>query len=98
MPSINDWSPEHQKVIRNAEALLARGVEVYFKYTCAKCGERCAFEEMAHLYKEGKCDACGHVTDLRTPEANLNFLAVAKGDTAMKYLADYLGVLGRKET
>ena len=98
MPRIDDWLPEQQKVIKNAEALIQQGIDVYFKYTCAKCGERCTFEEMGHLYKQGRCEACGHLTNTDSAEAKLNFMAVAKGDTAMKYLADVLGGLGRKET
>src|SRR4051812_44087984 len=35
---------------------------VYFKFTCAQCGERCQFDEPNALYETGECHACGHVT------------------------------------
>ncbi len=34
--------------------------QVFFKFTCPACGERCAFREPNKLYEIGICDRCGH--------------------------------------
>jgi rRNA maturation endonuclease Nob1 len=37
-------------------------VDVYFKFTCAKCGRRCQLADANVLYENGECDKCGHTT------------------------------------
>lgn len=37
-------------------------VEVFFKFTCEKCGERCTFQEPNSIYEFGECCECGHNT------------------------------------
>jgi hypothetical protein len=34
--------------------------EVYFKFTCKECGERCVLEEPNHLYQYSVCAKCGY--------------------------------------
>jgi PHP family Zn ribbon phosphoesterase len=34
--------------------------EIYFKYTCEKCGTRCALEKANTLFENGECFNCGH--------------------------------------
>lgn len=47
-----------------AEAIATHGgpehARVFFKFTCAQCGERCTFNEPNMLREEGECFACGH--------------------------------------
>ena len=38
------------------------GVDVYFKFTCVHCGERCMFQEPNKLYESGECSSCGEST------------------------------------
>lgn len=38
--------------------------EIHFKFTCEKCGERCALEEPNILYEHGECFNCGHSTKI----------------------------------
>lgn len=57
------------EITRMAEAAIENhgGPEmarVYFKFTCATCGERCTFNEPNRLYTEGECHACGHMTEV----------------------------------
>lgn len=37
-------------------------VDVWFKYTCEHCGERCTFQEPNMLYENGECHKCGKTT------------------------------------
>lgn len=36
--------------------------QVFFKFTCAHCKERCTFEEANALWEEGECHKCGGIT------------------------------------
>lgn len=36
--------------------------QVFFKFTCEKCGERCTFETPNTTFETGECAACGHET------------------------------------
>jgi rRNA maturation endonuclease Nob1 len=36
--------------------------DVYFKFTCEKCGERVAFKQPNILFENGECFKCGHTT------------------------------------
>jgi hypothetical protein len=35
-------------------------LQIHFKYTCLKCGERCTLTEPNILYERGECHKCGH--------------------------------------
>ena len=53
-----------QQIMNMAEEALQKfnlNTQVYFKYTCKKCGERRTFEEPNILYEYGDCE-CGHKT------------------------------------
>lgn len=70
--------PKHLKpIIEAANKRIAEGGDVYFKFTCAKCGIRQTFETKNTFYPEGKCEECSHITDLLNEKANVNFLYVA---------------------
>ncbi len=36
--------------------------EVFFKFSCQQCGERCTFNEPNVLWEVGECHACGSKT------------------------------------
>lgn len=53
-----------EEIVRMASEAIAQnggpGVsEVYFKFTCPHCGERCTFDEPNQLFEEGECCGCG---------------------------------------
>lgn len=56
------------------KAIAAAGgpgaARVYFKFTCAKCGNRCQFTEPNKLYERGVCCECG--TDQPVTEAGFS--------------------------
>lgn len=54
------------EMIEQANSIIGTipGVKVYFKFTCAGCGERCTLLEPNVLYEEGECFACGHMTKI----------------------------------
>lgn len=53
--------------------------KVYFKFTCAHCGNRCTFEEPNTMYVSGHCDRCEKITQIK--EAGF-LLVVSPGQKA----------------
>ncbi len=51
-------------VVREATAAINRGMTVYQKFTCAKCGSRQTMTEPNVFFQFGKCERCGFETDL----------------------------------
>ena len=84
---LNNQPPRVREVIVTANDLIEHGCRVHFKFTCEKCGNRCAFEEKNTFHESGVCDRCGHETDTRLSTANLNYLVIAEGAEAADYLA-----------
>jgi len=39
--------------------------EIYFKFTCEACGERCTLVEANKLYEKGICHVCEHETEIK---------------------------------
>jgi hypothetical protein len=70
----NDY-PLHE-CAREAEKLIAKGCDVYQKWTCAACGERVTANQPNHWTEQGhheeKADGspCGHITDIRLTGCN----------------------------
>jgi hypothetical protein len=60
----NDYPIE--ELMKRADAYVAQfgegNVDIHFKFTCEKCGERCMFEEPNKLFERGDCHKCGHST------------------------------------
>jgi hypothetical protein len=40
------------------------GAEIYFKFTCEHCGERCTLQKPNVLYESGECWKCGKLTPI----------------------------------
>lgn len=70
----NEFNHPFYEVIKEAEALIQTGAEVFQKFTCENCGNRLTMDVPNAFYKEGSCDNCGHVTNIE--EAGCNFLLV----------------------
>ena len=49
-------------------------VQVYFKFTCEKCGERCILAEPNVLFDYGECCECGPKTRIREGGMMLQFV------------------------
>jgi hypothetical protein len=60
------------EVYENVNDILEKnpGAEVFFKFTCENCMTRQTFDIPNTLYKEGKCEECGHVTNLERRGCN----------------------------
>lgn len=53
------------EIMAMAQAATAgKKAAIYFKYTCAYCGQRCTFAEPNLLYATGECFRCGKVTTI----------------------------------
>jgi hypothetical protein len=75
-----------EEVVKGADAVLAKGGMVFFKFTCQRCGDRQTFDVPNTLYETGSCDKCGAITDLT--EHGCNFVAVF-GKAAQEILAKW---------
>lgn len=53
---------------------IKNGATVFQKFTCVQCGERLTIEDANVFHSKGKCDRCGHVTNIR--ERGCNYLLV----------------------
>lgn len=53
----------YDEAVEMAQPLAESGAKVYFKFTCAHCGERVLFQEENSIYEAGECAACGKITD-----------------------------------
>lgn len=52
--------------------------QVFFKYTCEQCGERCILSEPNKLYESGECCECHHIT--RIDKGGMMLEIVKDGD------------------
>lgn len=58
------------ELLKRADLAIARYggpycVQVFFKFTCEKCGERVMFMEPNKLPERGVCHLCGHTTPVQ---------------------------------
>lgn len=52
-------------------AALPRGSAFHQKFTCGSCGSRQTMEQPNVMYKTGKCEECGALTDIVAAGCNL---------------------------
>jgi hypothetical protein len=79
------------EICRMADAAIERHggptvARVYFKFTCASCGERCTFLEPNALYATGECDTCGHITTIE--KAGFSLLLSTTGEPLTSQLGE----------
>lgn len=53
------------EVVKTVPTLIADGMDVYQEFTCDGCGIQQTMSQANTFYAEGKCEKCGHVTDIR---------------------------------
>ena len=63
-----------QEILKTADELIKAGHEVFQKFTCDKCESRQTIDEPNVFYSSGKCEECGHVTDIE--KKGCNYLAI----------------------
>lgn len=69
MSTYQDYSLE--ECAEAAEKLIQeRHAEVYQKFTCAGCGSRQTMPDANVFYTSGRCEECGHVTDIKAQGCN----------------------------
>jgi hypothetical protein len=64
-----------QDVVAKANTLIARGCEVYQKFSCVYCGSRLTMSEPNVFHPTGTCDRCSRVTDIRRNGCNMMVVA-----------------------
>jgi hypothetical protein len=69
MRNYNDYPLE--AVVAKASVLIAKGCEVYQKYTCAGCGARLTMTKPNVFHHSGTCDRCSGVTNIRWHGCNM---------------------------
>jgi DNA-directed RNA polymerase subunit RPC12/RpoP len=62
-------------VVSNAEKKMEEGWTVYQQFNCAKCGTKQTMPDEDKFYKRGRCEECGHETDIE--KDGCNFMAVS---------------------
>jgi|GEM_PF-3070233 len=53
------------QILREADTAIAQGGMVFQKWTCKGCGKRQTIDKPNSFFTGGKCEECGHETDLR---------------------------------
>ena len=56
-----------------AEKLVTEGggkVNIHQKFSCSKCGARQTMEEPNKFFKTGRCEECGHMTNIEKQGCN----------------------------
>ena len=52
------------EVAKAAEAEVVAGNTVHQQFNCAKCGVKQTMEDKNKFFMTGRCEECGHVSDL----------------------------------
>jgi hypothetical protein len=61
--------------------LVLKGVTVYQKWTCEKCGDRVTANKPNTITRHGHHEECGHVTDLSVK--GCNYMAIGPSDVML---------------
>jgi len=75
-----------EKARKDALELNAKGINTYQKFTCAKCGNRLTMEDANIFYDNGRCDACGHVSEI----THCGYMVHARGPSVETLMKDML--------
>jgi hypothetical protein len=58
------------EVAAAAEHSMQAGATVYQQFNCAKCGIKQTMDTPNVFHKLGKCEECGHITDIEKDGCN----------------------------
>ena len=64
------------EVTKGAEERMRAGWTIYQQFNCGKCGIKQTIAEANLFFTSGKCEECGHVTDL--VKAGCNYMAISE--------------------
>jgi hypothetical protein len=53
-----------------AAPLIESGATIHQKFTCLACGARQTIAEANQFFTRGKCEECGHITDIAVQGCN----------------------------
>jgi hypothetical protein len=59
-----------EECLRDADRLIKDGANIYQQFNCAKCGVKQTMEVANTFFKLGKCEECGHVTNIEQDGCN----------------------------
>jgi DNA-directed RNA polymerase subunit RPC12/RpoP len=65
------------EVAANAEKMIGEGWTVYQQFNCADCGAKQTMDDKNVFHLKGRCEECGHITDIK--KDGCNFMAVSGG-------------------
>ena len=66
------------EIAKEIEALITTGASIFQKFTCEICSARQTMSVPNVLYTAGRCDECGHSTNLE--RNGCGFMLVASSD------------------
>jgi len=75
-------------IIANVAAHIKNGHICYQKWTCAGCKQRLGSEDPNVFTELGRCEHCGHVTNIK--EQGCNYLLMMRNQS-LQDVAEYLG-------
>jgi DNA-directed RNA polymerase subunit RPC12/RpoP len=59
-----------KKVVKALEEKLAQGWDFYLQFNCANCGTKQTIDTPNIIYKTGRCEECGHITNIEHDGCN----------------------------
>jgi hypothetical protein len=65
-----------EECMETANDLIRQGHTIYQKFTCDKCQSRQTMPDENVFYASGKCEECGHITDIEAK--GCNYMAILK--------------------
>jgi hypothetical protein len=59
-----------RECMKSALPLIKSGATIHQKFTCAACGSRQTVAEANQFFASGKCEECGHITNIERQGCN----------------------------
>jgi hypothetical protein len=63
-------------VAKTAARRMAEGWDIHQQFTCSGCGVKQTMGDKNRFFTEGKCEECGHITDIQ--RNGCNFMAMTR--------------------
>lgn len=70
--------PFHE-VAKNAESKMREGWAVHQQFNCAGCGAKQTMPDANKFHHKGRCEQCGHVTNILADGCNFMAIMDMKG-------------------
>jgi hypothetical protein len=81
-------------IVKGVEEQIAKGRQIFQKWSCDHCGSRQGMPVPNVLYLTGECEECGKTTNIKA--RGCNYMMVAQGDAAMSFLDEVAAMKGKK--